>query len=468
MKDRFLKDLGIYGLTTLLVRLINFILIPVYARVLTQKEYGTMDLITTITYVTGVFLFLELYQAVARFYAEAEGGDRQSIVSTGFTYYLLVAIPVLGLVALVNDHLALWLFNDPSLGRLIWLAIAAALALALFNYLQTIQRYALESTAYAIANVICVLSTVMTSIWLVVYQNYGLSGVFIGQIVGASVGLVYAIKSNARALISPLKLNLLKKMVFFSAPLTFAAVVLYLMNYIDRWLINDHLGIDAVGIYAVMFRIAAIPMLVMNIVSNSLLPHIYKEYNDPEKVQELGGLYENIWIGGAWMVSVLGLFSHEIIVLMAGFAYEGYIFLFPLILVSGFLLHFSYLFVGLYLQHKTHYSSIMYTGGLLLILVINSILLPIWGLAGSAISSIITTAVILISQWYYSQKAFYFPIRKAMIFNSAIVFFCPLIFVFIFEKIGEPLALHWRMLLFFGISLYFSLIGKKYIVKYFS
>ncbi|MBK9686574.1 MAG: oligosaccharide flippase family protein [Saprospiraceae bacterium] len=71
MKDRFLKDLGIYGLTTMMVRLINFILIPVYARVLSQKEYGTMDLVTTITYVTSVFIFLELYQAVARFYAEA-------------------------------------------------------------------------------------------------------------------------------------------------------------------------------------------------------------------------------------------------------------------------------------------------------------------------------------------------------------------------------------------------------------
>ncbi len=453
MKDRFLKDLGIYGLTTMMVRLINFILIPVYARVLSQKEYGTMDLVTTITYVTSVFIFLELYQAVARFYAEAEQDQRQQIVSTGLLYYILALVPILCFIGLTRNQLALWFFGDPALGRLLWLAFAASMALALFNYLQTIQRYALESTAYSIANIICVLSTVLVSIWLVVYKLYGLEGVFIGQIVGALAGLVYATKSNLKALTNKPDFGLLKKMLIFSAPLTVAAVVLYLMNYIDRWLIKDFLGLDAVGIYAVMFRIAAVPMLAMNIVSNSLLPHIYSEFKEPGRVRELGKLYLLIWVGGCWMVAVMGLFGNEVIEIMAGSQYSQYAYLFPIVLISGFLLHFSYLFVGLYLGDKTYFSAILYALGLAVIFGLNSWLLPIWGIAGAAISSIVTTASILISQWYFSQKAFYFPIQIVSVLKMAMLSFLPLFILFAIEWSTQEVSIIWRAIIAVVLSL---------------
>ncbi|MBK7222373.1 MAG: oligosaccharide flippase family protein [Saprospiraceae bacterium] len=464
MKDRFLKDLGIYGLTTMMVRLINFILIPVYARVLSQKEYGTMDLVTTITYVTSVFIFLELYQAVARFYAEAEQDQRQQIVSTGLLYYILALVPILFFIGLTRNQLAHWFFGDPALGRLLWLAFAASMALALFNYLQTIQRYALESTAYSIANIICVLSTVLVSIWLVVYKLYGLEGVFIGQIVGALAGLVYATKSNLKALTNKPDFGLLKKMLIFSAPLTVEAVVLYLMNYIDRWLIKDFLGLDAVGIYAVMFRIAAVPMLAMNIVSNSLLPHIYREFKEPGRVRELGRLYLMIWVGGCWMVGVMGLFGTEVIQIMAGSQYIQYSYLFPIVLISGFLLHYSYLFVGLYLGNKTHFSAILYALGLALIFGLNWWLLPIWGIAGAAISSIVTRTSILISQWYFSQHAFYFPIRVGAVLTTALIAFLPLIVIFGLEWSNQGVSLLLRAVFAVALTLVLSVYFKKQIL----
>ncbi|MBK9686575.1 MAG: oligosaccharide flippase family protein [Saprospiraceae bacterium] len=317
-------------------------------------------------------------------------------MSTGLLYYILALVPILCFIGLTRNQLAHWFFGDPALGRLLWLAFAASMALALFNYLQTIQRYALESTAYSIANIICVLSTVLVSIWLVVYKLYGLEGVFIGQIVGALAGLVYATKSNLKALTNKPDFGLLKKMLIFSAPLTVAAVVLYLMNYIDRWLIKDFLGLDAVGIYAVMFRIAAVPMLAMNIVSNSLLPHIYREFKEPGRVRELGRLYLMIWVGG-----IFGL---------------------------------------------------------------NWWLLPIWGIAGAAISSIVTTTSILISQWYFSQHAFYFPIRVGAVLTTALIAFLPLIVIFGLESSNQGVSLLLRAVFAVALTLVLSVYFKKQIL----
>lgn len=421
MKERFLKDLGIYGISTLLVRLINFLLIPVYARVLSQDEYGAMDLINTLTFVTGVFLFLEMYQAVSRYFAEASDDQRKKIVATGLAHYLILMLPLLGVVWLVKDHLAMWLIGRSDAGNMVLLAFGAAMAMAVFNYLQTVRRFALQSSAYALASIACVLTTVLASIVLVVYAKQGLSGVFLGQLVGAAMGLVVSMQGNYKAYRVSMDWKMWKELIRFSAPLTVSAVLLYLMNYIDRWLIRDQLGLAAVGIYAVVFRIAAVPMLVMNIVSNSLLPHIYREYKDPQKVVEIGRLYYLIWSAGLLMVAWMAWLSPEIMLWMAGQAYNKYAYLFPVVLLSGFLLHYSYIFVGLYLGHKTHLTAYLYLAGLAAVYLLNTILLPLYGLAGTAISSILTTGGILVFQYFASQKAFSFPIQlRSMLVNGCL------------------------------------------------
>lgn len=419
MKEKFLKDLGIYGISTLLVRLINFLLIPVYARVLSQDEYGAMDLINTLTYVTGVFLFLEMYQAVSRYYAEANDDQRKKIVGTGLSHYLISMLPLLIVVWLIKDQLAMWLVGSRDDGNMVLLAFGSAMAMAVFNYLQTVRRYALESAAYALASIACVLTTVLVSIVLVVYAKQGLSGVFLGQLVGAAIGLVVSMQGHYKASMVSIDWKMWKELIRFSAPLTVSAVLLYLMNYIDRWLIRDHLGLAAVGIYAVVFRIAAVPMLVMNIVSNSLLPHIYREYKDRQKAVEIGRLYNLIWSAGLLLVAWMAWLSPEVVLWMAGDVYSMHAYLFPIVLLSGFLLHYSYLFVGLYLGHKTHLTAYLYLAGLAAVYLLNTILLPRYGLAGTAISSILTTGGILVFQYFASQKAFTFPIQlRSMLVNG--------------------------------------------------
>lgn len=430
MKEKFLKDLGIYGISTLLVRLINFLLIPVYARVLSQDEYGAMDLINTLTYITGVFLFLEMYQAVSRHFAEATDDQRKKIVSTGLSHYLISMLPLWVLVWLVKDQLALWMIGNSNAGKTVLLAFGAAMSMAVFNYLQTVRRFALQSSAYALASITCVLTTVLVSIVMVVYAKQGLNGVFLGQLAGAAIGLVFSMHGQYNIYVISVDWKLWKELIRFSAPLTVSAVLLYLMNYIDRWLIKDQLGLAAVGIYAVVFRIAAVPMLVMNIVGNSLLPHIYRDYKDQQKTVEIGRLYYLIWSAGLLLVAWMAWLSPEIMLWMAGNTYSKHAYLFPIVLLSGFLLHYSYLFVGLYLSHKTHLTAYLYLAGLATVFLLNMLLLPGFGLAGTAISSIVTTGGILVFQYFASQKAYAFPIQLRPMFVNGVLTILPILVSF--------------------------------------
>jgi O-antigen/teichoic acid export membrane protein len=62
-------------------------MIPFYTRILTPKDYGFIELLTIFGMVVSVFLNLEIYQAVARFYPEAPSADdKKKIVSTSFWF----------------------------------------------------------------------------------------------------------------------------------------------------------------------------------------------------------------------------------------------------------------------------------------------------------------------------------------------------------------------------------------------
>lgn len=459
MKEKFLKDLGIYGVSTLLVRLINFILIPVFARVLGPVSYGVLDLINVLTYITSVFVFLEMYQSVARFYNDGNSVEQKQIVSTGLWHYLYAIILLLIIVFLFQEELSVWLTESPDDKGIVYLAFVAAACMSLFNYLQTIQRFALQSTGYAMANVACVLSTVLVSIALVVYYDQGLKGVFIGQIAGAVVGIAFGIRKHIHELHGLPDRALWIKMLAFSSPLTISAVLLYLMNYIDRMMIKEILGLSSVGMYAVIFRIAAVPMLAMNIIGNSLLPHIYRDYKESKKVAEFGEIYHFIWLGGLLLIGWMAWLSPEIIRIMAGSQYSENTYLFPVMLISGFLLHYSYLFVGLFLDHKTRMNAYLYLLGLVFVFAINLCLLPVYGLAGSAIGSFCTALLILVTQFYFSQKAFYFPISIKTLVSQGLLVMIPLLLLFYWGYQHKSLDLLFRLVMASLITivlLYFS------------
>ena len=67
-RNRYLlKNTLIFTLGNIGARMISFLLIPLYTNVLTKSQYGTVDLITTISTVAGPMLTLNIAESVMRF-----------------------------------------------------------------------------------------------------------------------------------------------------------------------------------------------------------------------------------------------------------------------------------------------------------------------------------------------------------------------------------------------------------------
>ncbi len=418
---QFLRDISIYSVSGLLVRMISFLLIPIYVRVLATEDYGIIDLVTSISYFSGVLISFEIYQAIARFFPESDKKNRIMYASTGLYFMLFVFLLLAFLLNLFATPLSKFIFGISGKEQVLLYAGVTLFINSAFNYFQTILRYTLQSIRYSLSNILLSISTIAFSIYFVVVCNFGLEGVYMGQIFGGVLGLTLAIYYNSHYISISFSFKALKKLLYFSFPLISAGVAMYALIYMDRALIQHFLSLSDLGIYGVCFRVASIPVTVMGFISASFIPVVYKAYMEENTKKELEIIYRFTFLFGCLAITCISIFSHDILNLMTTPEYAAGFKVIPFLLLSGFLLQFSTMFLGLNLISKTKITAFIYVLGCVLSLFLNFWLIPVFGILGAGITSALISSVILYSQFYFSQKYFYVPFNLRPYFIGSIV-----------------------------------------------
>ena len=71
------KDTIIYGVGTVLQKIIGFVLLPFYTRALIPAEYGVLDTLATFTFFIATIFSLGLGGATSRYFFIAESEDEK-------------------------------------------------------------------------------------------------------------------------------------------------------------------------------------------------------------------------------------------------------------------------------------------------------------------------------------------------------------------------------------------------------
>ena len=136
---------AVYGLGSVLVRGLAFLLLPVYTRHLTPAEYGIVALAVTCTVVLGLVYPLGLRGAVSRtWYDDATLGERRERVGTLWIAMLLAAAAMALALDRTGPGLAAALLPDvpfhPYLRLAVWTAFLGVLGIVPLVLLQAQER----------------------------------------------------------------------------------------------------------------------------------------------------------------------------------------------------------------------------------------------------------------------------------------------------------------------------------------
>ncbi len=410
MLRQFFKDSAIYGATSLLSQGISLLLLPLYTRVLSPTDYGIVDILTVFAALVNLTIALEISQGLARYFADAKTDSaRTGYASTALWFTAGVYTLFAAIAYLSSAPLSQWLLEAQAREGIFRIAVLSLWGNGIFYLALNQLRWQLQPKLYGITSLVFTLVAMGVTVTLVLGFGLGVSGVLYGQLVGNSVGAalsLYFARHSYRLVFDWAKC---KEMLRFSLPLVPSSVGVFVTLYIDRIAIKELMSLADVGLFGLGYRLSSLVSLLMVGFQGALTPLIYTHYRNPEAPQEVAQIFRYFVALALLLFLGLSLFAREILMLFTTPDYYGASVVVPL-LVPALLLSNMYIFApGLGIAKKTGTIAVINIVGAILNTALNLALVPILGIQGAALATLLSAAAIFLIYMAYSQKLYFVP-----------------------------------------------------------
>lgn len=233
-------------------KLLVFLLLPVYTRVLPTAEYGYFDV--TVTYVTVIaaLLYVDVWVGAMRImYMRDERAQRIGAARAGL---LLIASST---AALFSVGAIVGLIADV---RYLWLIVAYAASSCVREYYGYVARGLSMNAAFSVSGIVNTVVAVSLNLFLLLVLEWGISSLYVAFIVGNLTQVIW-LEFRSRLLTSrwdPIKLADLRVILWFALPLGINSAAFWLLTGWGKIVVQLQLSLSDNGLYAVGSKFGAI------------------------------------------------------------------------------------------------------------------------------------------------------------------------------------------------------------------
>lgn len=421
--QRLGRDTLLYGLSTLLVRGLQIFLIPVYSRALGSGDYGVVETVAIAGALVNLTVAMEISQGMARYIADApDEPARRAFASTAVGFAALAYAAFALAVAVFSDGLSQWLLAGQAPPQTLALAASAIAVNGVFVIVQDLLRWQLRPGSYVMASLAYALGSAGVGIWLVAVQGAGVAGVFWGQLAGALLGAAVSLSRAGGLLGRVFDGQRLRTMLRYSLPLVLSGAAVFGNLFIDRIVVRELLGLEALGVYGVTARFASVVSILAVGLQAALSPLVFRHWREPGTAITLGRICRWYLVAMVALVGGIALLSAPIMGTLTGPAFHGGSAVLPLLTLGAM---FSTLYVfapGLFLGERTGRVALLNVAGALVNLVAALLLTHWFGLLGAALAATIAPAFVFAGYLALGRPWFTVPYRAPRIaFTLALV-----------------------------------------------
>lgn len=410
------KESLVYGLSTVVARLLNFLLLPFYTHYLAPGEYGAVS--TAYSYIAflNILFLLGLDQAYLRFAAGADDVRSEATFSTAFWSTAAWAGAVAAVTAAAAGPLSAaggLTVSGPDIVRCsAGIILLDSLAAPAFADLRLRHR----AWAYAGIKSFNIAVSVALNLAFVGWLHLGVRGVFLAGVTSSAATLALLAPVLAQRLRRRFEGPLAKAMLRFGLPLVPAGLGAMVVQVADRPILLHLTDSATVGIYQANYRLGIFMMLVVSMFDQAFRPFYLERAGKPEAPALLARVL-TLFLGGAsWLALGLSFFLPDLIRLSVGGrtlihpAYWAGLPVVPVVL-------FAYVFHGAYVNFlapvtiakKTEAIAAVTAVGAAVNIAANFLLIPRWGMAGAAWATLAAYAVMAWQMRWFGKSAWPVP-----------------------------------------------------------
>lgn len=401
----FLKSLSIYGVLPVFTKFAGFLLVPIYVRVLSQYDYGIVELIlSTISFLT-YLMNLEFYAAVGRFYFDRENFQaKQKLVSAGLQLTIASIIVIATIFYFTRSYIHQTLFKTGNYTLELQMGFLWAAISAISTYLSILPRYEKKAGRFVLFNIITVIVKLTSTIVFVVFARLGIKGVLFGHLAGSLTSCVLYGFSAIKYIKLEFSRVDAKEISKFSLPLVPGVILLGVYQPLIRTLISRVYDVNTLAIFSFALKITTIMAIVETGIRLAWRPMLYENINK----KSFGTEYRRISSFAASIMLILGItitsFSREIVGLIGTEQYLDSVKILGFLVIGNILWNLDSLRgFGFEVAKKTYWIPIISGVSRLLGVFFLVFLSPEFGIMGIGIAMLLPQLIDYIVKVYYTK-----------------------------------------------------------------
>lgn len=369
-------------------KLLQIILVPFYTRVMTDAQYGTVDLLQAIVSLLLPVASLAIYESVFRYAMEKEY-DKNAVLSVG----LLVSL--VGAVILCIGGGVASAFAPVSY---VWLVVANSIFNSLRTLMSQYTRAVGRTALFSIDNILMTLLVLVLNILFIAVFRMGITGYMLGYTLAnlLSAMFLYIMLGKQRTLrLSGVRRGLVKEMLLFALPLIPNAICWWISSFLDRVMIVAIVGTAANGLYAAAHKIPSLLSVVVSIFFQAWQMSANEEFKKKDIAGFYSKIFEQISACIFLLSSVLIILSRPINSIFLGADYSGaWVYMPPLVLSMTFFSYAQFLGSIYSANKKTNMALVTNLVGVVVNVSLNAVLIPLIGTIGAAVATAVSYLVL--------------------------------------------------------------------------
>jgi O-antigen/teichoic acid export membrane protein len=405
----FFRHTAVYMVGNLLYRGGAFVLLPLYTRVLTTADYGTLELLAVTATLFQTLLSSGIAHATLRFYFEyPEQRDRNAVVSTA----LILSFLVMSAGALVLCGIAPWISSIVFGGTQYTLALRVVFIMMVLETSREINlafvRAQERSTLFVAMSILQLVVQVGANVVTVWYLHMGIVGVLVGNGIATTTIWLFLSHSTLKACGWRVEKDKIGAIARYGAPLMASNVFDSTVRSLDRYMLNAYTSLSVVGLAGLAMKIANIPtILIITPFSNSYGPYRFAIMKHPDAPAIYARVFNYYVFVASFVVLGLSILSRELLIVIAGPDYRAAYQLVPLFVVAAAAGGVVYCFqTGVYIMKRTGHMFYTVVLSDLIYLALIRLLVPSMGAQGLALANLAPVAFNAAYFYFASQRLF--------------------------------------------------------------
>lgn len=421
------KQTFIYGLATVLPRMLSFLLVPLYTTkgVLSSvAEYGKVSIIFSWFVIFNVILSYGMETAFFRYFNKEE--DQDTVVGTSAISLIVSSLGFFVLAYVFKSNISgITNIREDYIALVIWILLLDALVIIPFAWL----RAKGKSMRFAVLKIVSVAINLSLNIFFLIYlkkwsdqnamfefiylPNFEINYIFISNLIASAVTLVLMLSFYFQVSYR-FDFSLFKKMMRYAIPVLIAGIAFSVNETFDRilldYLLPEDIADTKIGMYSACYKLAVFMTLFATAYRLGIEPYFFSHANSENPQKNYAKILEFFVAFGSVMLLSIVVFADVLKpYIVRSEEYWEAMWIVPLILIANLCLGIYHnLSVWYKVTDRTKFGAYISVLGALITLGLNVWLIPIMEYRGSAIATLVAYASMMAASYYYGQK--YYPI----------------------------------------------------------